>query len=435
LIKTGIEVQYNDLNYVEISDGDYRLSKYGQGLDSLQPPGPYPLFGVDRWVFNVKPLIGSAYIQDKFELEYLILNAGVRVDWFYLGSTVMSDEWKYLWQRATDLQPNWNSTIYKISPRFGISFPISENTVLFFSYGHFNQLPELQYYYRDPYSGAFAGNPGLDYEQTILYEFGFTHQLSDFWAVDIKSYAKDISKRVNTTRVYGRESTPVDLYDNNDYSRARGLEFEVVKGASDFLMGRATYTIQWATGYSSSAFENYVRSQTNFPYPIRERALAWDTRHQVIVQATLAAGIDQHPDVFGFTLPDDWNLTLLFRYTTGEPYTPGQATINPVEQQKQENTARGPSTSSTDVKFEKGFTLGGIRFAFMVDIFNLFNQQNVQTLNGGLGFNVWTGRPYRYGDIENPQLNYTDYYIALSKMNPYVLSNLRTTKVGLRVDF
>ena len=55
----------------------------------------------------------------------------------------------------------------------------------------------------------------------------------------------------------------------------------------------------------------------------------------------------------GFQLPDDWNLTLLYRYATGTPYKPGQATLNPVEAQKQENTAYGPYTSSADLKFEK----------------------------------------------------------------------------------
>ena len=50
--------------------------------------------------------------------------------------------------------------MFKISPRFGVSFPISENTVVFFSYGHFNQLPELQYFYRDPYSSTLHGESG-----------------------------------------------------------------------------------------------------------------------------------------------------------------------------------------------------------------------------------------------------------------------------------
>lgn len=75
--------------------------------------------------------------------------------------------------------------------------------------------------------------------------------------------------------MYGTQGTPIDLYDNKGYGRTRGLEFEVVKNPSDFIGGRS-YTIQWANGYSLSAFDDYVRSTNNFPYPIRERALELD---------------------------------------------------------------------------------------------------------------------------------------------------------------
>ncbi len=435
MIKVGLDASFNSISYIDIQDGGTRLSLYGQGIDSIPPPGPYPLFGQNRWVFDVRPMIASAYIQDKFELEYLVINGGVRVDYFNLGKSVMLGDWVSTWERATGLKADWSQSIFKISPRFGVSFPISENTVVFFSYGHFNQLPELQYFYRDPYGSSFTGNPNLDYEQTILYEFGFTHQLTDYWAIDIKNYGKDISKQIGTTRVYGAQGSPVDLYDNKGYGRTRGLEFEVVKDPSDYIAGRATYTLQWANGYSSSAFDDYVRSTSNFPYPIRERALEWDVRHQVIVQATLAAGPDQYPNVFGFELPDDWNLTLLYRYSSGTPYTPGQATMNPVEAQKQENTAYGPYTSSTDLKFEKGFTIAGLRLAVTVDIFNLFDQRNVQLVRSDMGFNQWTGEPYQYGDVEKPQNNLYDYYTMLSLRDPRVFSTGRTTKLGLRIDF
>jgi outer membrane receptor for ferrienterochelin and colicin len=429
LLKTGVEVQYNDISYIDIEDGGTKLSNFGMGNDPIAPPGPYPLFGQTRWVFKVKPLIGSAYIQDKYELEFLILNAGVRLDWFDLGNTVMGSQWKNVWHRATGLEADWKRLKYKISPRFGVSFPISENTVVFFSYGHFNQLPELQFYYRDPYNSTYTGNPKLDYEQTILYEFGFTHQLSDSWVIDIKSYAKDISKQVGSTLVVPDRTkdstvsgTPIQLYDNNGYGRARGLEFELTKVYSNYISGKGTYTIQWTNGYSSSAFDDYVRSINNFPNPIRERPLAWDIRHQVIFQGTVSVPPRQHPEVFGLPLPDDWNLTVLYRYATGSPYTPGDATLSQVEQQKRENTATGPGSSNTDLKFEKGFDLWGVRLAFTVESLSI-------------GFNPWTGKPYVYGDVERPQLNYYDYYTMIAMRDPRIFSTGRTTKVGLRVDF
>ncbi len=436
LLKTGVQVQVHDLSYVDIQDGGVKLSRYALGLDSIPPPGPFPHFGQMRWVFRAKPTIGGAYLQDKFTLEYLVVNAGVRIDWLTLGSTVLQNDWKERWEAATGLKADWKPYLYCVSPRFGVSFPISEEMVVFFSYGHFNQLPELQYYYRDPYSGGATGNPKLGYEQTILYEFGLTRQISDHWAIDVKSYGKDISGQVGTTRLRAALGIPVDLFDNKGYARARGLEFELTKGYSHFTSGKLTYTMQWTSGYSSSAFDDYIRSQTDIPYPIRERPLEWDVRHQVIFQGTISVSGQQEPRVFGLKLPNTWNLTVLHRFSTGTPYTPGSATRDPAEAQRRENSAIGPSNSSTDLKFEKGFNLGrGVVLAFTVDVFNLFGQKNVQTVREDLGFNTWTGRPFRYGDVENPQDNFYDYYIIQSKMNPYVFSGGRTTKLGVRIDF
>ena len=433
LIKTGLELQLHNISYIDIQDGGVKLSRYGLGLDSLPPPGPFPLFGQSRWVFDVKPIIGSAYIQDKFELEFLIINAGLRVDGLLLGQTVMNHDWKQKWEDATGLKADWKKYIFRFSPRFGISFPISEDMVIFFSYGHFNQLPELQYYYRDPYSGGTTGNPKLNYEQTILYEFGLSKQITDYWAIDAKSYAKDISGQVGTTQLLAALGTPVNLFDNKGYSRARGLEFELNKSYSDFTSGKLTYTIQWTSGYSSSAFDDYIRSQNDFPNPIRERPLSWDVRHQVIFQGMLSANKNQDVELFGINLPNDWLLTILYRYSTGTPYTPGQATTDPAEQQRKENTAIGPSYSSTDLKFEKGFMLGnGIRLAFFADVFNLFDQHNLQM---SYGFNTWTGKPYRYGDVQNPQNNFFDYYTMLSILDPRQFSTGRTTKLGIRIEF
>jgi len=440
LIKTGFEIQYNDIQYVDIQDGGVKLSNYGSYVFNndpafSEPNGPFKEFGQNRWVFDAYPLSGGFYIQDKFEKETLIINAGIRADWFVPGETIKTSSWKNQWENATGLTADWEWIKYKISPRFGISFPITEKTVIFFSYGHFNQLPELQYFYRDPYTGGFTGNPHLDYEQTILYEFGFTHQLANNWALDIKSYTKDISKQVETLRLEAALGLPVYLYDNQGYGRARGLEFELVKRYSNFTSGKVTYTVQWANGYSSSAFDNYVRSKTDFPYPIRERALNWDIRHQVVLQAMLISPKNKHINLFGFKLPDNWTITALSRFSSGQPYTP--YTLDPAVAQKTENSATGPYSMITDLKLKKTFNVSGIDVSIFTDIFNLFNQKNVQIR---YGFNTLTGKPYRYGDVD-PQLTFIDkqQYISwhemYKRMDPRQFTGGRYAKIGLKIDW
>ncbi|MCX6150907.1 MAG: TonB-dependent receptor [Ignavibacteriales bacterium] len=435
LIKAGLEVQYNDISYVDIQDGGLKLSNYGEYVYnnrpySPPPPGPYKEFGQYRWVFKVFPLIGGAYIQEKFEKEFLILNLGLRADWFLLGNTVNQQDWKKQWKDATGFEPDWKKYKIKFSPRFGISFPILEQTVIFFSYGHFFQLPELQYFYRDPYSGGITGNPKLDYEQTILYEFGFTHQLFEDWAIDIKSYAKDISNQVGSTALKAYKGVPVSLFDNVGFARARGLEFEITKGFSYFTAGKLTYTVQWADGYSSSAFDDYIRSLNDFPSPIRERRLGWDVRHQIILQASLSSPENQPINIFGFQLPDDWNITILASFSSGQPYTPG--TNDPVEAQKKENTSTGPVTATTDIKFNKGFNIFGTKLSLVMDIFNVFDQNNTVV---GRGFNTWSGTPYKYGDTDSPTSQYFDWYKMVYLRDPMQFTTGIYVKLGFRWDF
>lgn len=436
LVKTGIELRFNDLKYIDIQHGGAGFSKYGDyvfGRTTEQepsPPGPFKEFGLNRWNFHVKPIVGGYYIQDKFEKESLIINAGVRLDWFYPGKEVNNAMWKDEWVRATGLEPDWARFKIRISPRFGISFPISLETVVFFSYGHFNQLPELQYYYRDPWTGTFAGNPHLDYEQTVLYEFGFTHQLFKNWAIDIKSYTKDISDQIQTTFLRPAGGTPVFVYDNKGYARARGLEFELRKRHSNFTSGKVTYTVQWANGYSSSAFDDYIRSTNDFPNPIRERRLNWDVRHQIILQASLDIPKNKHLNLFGIKLFDNWNVTVLSKYSSGKAYTPG--TTDPAEAQKKENTETGPPIMTTDLKINKSFNLKSIKLSVFADLFNVFNQKNVLI---EYGFNPWTGKPYKYGDLVAPTNQYYTWYAMFNLMDPRQFSPPRTVKLGIRFDW
>ena len=39
---------------------------------------------------------------------------------------------------------------YALSPRLGLSFPITDRGVIHFSYGHFFQIPDFQYLYSSP---------------------------------------------------------------------------------------------------------------------------------------------------------------------------------------------------------------------------------------------------------------------------------------------
>jgi hypothetical protein len=112
-------------------------------------------------LYSRSPRQFSAYLQDKMEFTSMIINAGIRGDYF---------DPKYIY--APDINvPNANFENVKakltFSPRLGISFPITDQGVIHFSYGHFYQLPPYNYLYSNPFfrglvTSAVFGNANLN---------------------------------------------------------------------------------------------------------------------------------------------------------------------------------------------------------------------------------------------------------------------------------
>ncbi|MBU2447617.1 MAG: hypothetical protein KJ666_18860, partial [Bacteroidetes bacterium] len=127
---------------------------------------------------------------------------------------------------------------------------------------------------------------------------------------------------------------------------------------------------------------------------------------------------------------DDWNITVLSSFSSGQAYTP--FTLDLAQAQKLENTATSPSISTTDLRISKGFRLFGVRLALQIDVFNLFDQNNIQI---GYGFNSATGKPFRYGDIQPATNQFYDWYTMFRLMDPRQFSTGRYIKVGLRIDW
>ncbi|RMG33507.1 MAG: TonB-dependent receptor, partial [Methanobacteriota archaeon] len=138
------------------------------------------------------PAFGSFYIQDKIEYNDLIINAGLRLDYFDTKSkrlvnpenpAIDQNTKKFLDEAWQEVDP-----YTQISPRLGFSFPVSEKTVFYMQYGKFVQMPELEtmfagiHEYNFEYIGsgfAFLDPAGFGLEpvRTTSYEIGFRQQL------------------------------------------------------------------------------------------------------------------------------------------------------------------------------------------------------------------------------------------------------------------
>jgi hypothetical protein len=211
----------------------------------------------DYYPNEFSPWEAGAYVQDKVEFRGLIMNLGLRFDMYNVNRKVSANPFdQYQWgiigpgtvpneigiPHFDEDGPNAvkSPTQIALSPRIGISHPISETTVLHFMYGHFNMRPPwlmmgsqpggaLRKPLREeqlPTHGAFdplagdinnyhqypnnTGNVQLDFEKIVQYEIGFKQNIQDKLGIDVTMYYKE-----------GKDLATIGL--KNDHSIASGF--------------------------------------------------------------------------------------------------------------------------------------------------------------------------------------------------------------------
>ncbi len=424
--------------------------------------------GLNNDIYKVSPAYGHMYAQDQIKFKGLIANVGLRFDYWFPGKYVedaidnpdiatVTDQTRVDFKNETNgfFGRRWRG---RMSPRVGISHPISNNQMLFFSYGHFSKRPKPQFVYaklgENSAKSTFQkfGNPNLDYETTVAYEFGVRHKFSENDVFTLTAYYKDIFDYVTTInfrgtgRLSGRTFT---TYLNLDYSRSRGVEVEYRKRAGSYLTGSISGTYSIATGKSSSPDDAFLVAQGSInEKPITEDFLIWDRPWQVSAVANFSVAKNKGPKLFGLRLPDDWNLNMRAFAQAGKRFTPqfASGTILPdgrpeyVSDLDQNGEADDPygRVAATwfwiNMNFEKYFSLKGLDYTFQVEVVNLLNRQNSQVIN------PVTGRAYEVGDPtptswNDPLFPDTQAPISPFPFNPARYLTQRNVRVGLLLRF
>lgn len=386
--------------------------------------------------YSSTPLYLASYIQDKMEYANLVINAGVRIDYRNVDVTY----------NAT---PGQSNLIYKnsdaktrISPRLGMSFPISEKTVMHFNYGLYYQAPQFNYVYMnlqgDVSTGfPLVGNPNLEPEETISYELGVDHMIADDLRLDITAYYKDINDLVTTTSPYMSGGNPVTFFENGDYGSARGIDVAIEKlPLKGFFSASIAYSYMIAGGNGSYALEpyyTYITSSEDTLAPVTEYPLDFDQRHTLtaVVEYRVPAGWNRR--WMGFKLPDAWGVSMVGYYGSGLPYTPTDQRGNRLGER---NEGRLPARYSVDMRMNKTFTLSGSKnrsVDFFVEINNLFNRRNA--------IDVYSRTGQAYTDGSRPGSGYAsnqqelDHLDKIYDNDPQNYSPPRSIRTGVEFKF
>ncbi len=339
--------------------------------------------------YTKKPIVISGYIQDKMEFESIIVNVGLRYDYFKSNSKYSTDIFNPS-PYNPDLPPQVDPSKLlaeapgknQISPRIGISFPITDNGIIHFSYGHFFQMPPFSYLYTNPdfkfsYSSGspIFGNANLNPQKTVTYELGLQQQLFEDLAFNVTGFYKDVRDLLALQQIRISGTQTYFKYVNKDYSNNKGVIFSLTKRrtAQSMFGVSLDYTFMVAEGNETNSdafFLDLSSGRQTEKIPV---FLSWDQTHTL--NATVSVG------------GEDWSATLVGRLGTGLPYTPQ---ILDQQVYLRTNSARRPSQATVDLLAEKSFNYFGMDFTVFLKIFNLFDTLNERLIYTDTGRATYT---------------------------------------------
>jgi len=461
-IKIGGEYRYHDLSLenfeVRPASGENYVD-FESGIDIPTSFNPYihPTIYADSTIYHSSyhhnPNEFAFFIQDKMEFKELIVNVGVRFDYFEPDGVILADpsdpeiydpikpENRYHDTNGNGVQDIGESDVtlaerksywykdasakYKISPRIGFSFPISDRGVFHFSYGHFFQIPNFTYLYQNPEFelGSGTGNQGvignadLKPEQTIVGEIGVQQQLTQNLSLDVTAYVKDVrdltGTRADEIEVFGGSASYSKLV-NSDFGVVKGITIALNQQNPNGFYTSVDYTLQIARGTASDP-EAYRNAISGGSEPeIQLNPLDWDQRH------TINATVGYNTKVYG--------INFIGRYGSGLPYTPR---LSEDITSLLTNAGVKPATFSIDTRGYYRTKFAGLSGEIYLRILNLLdnlNEVNVYNDTGRAGFTTDEERVEML-NIDTPVNSVHEYYT-----NSTHYSEPRRIEIGLRIS-
>ncbi len=381
-----------------ISYTQYSISVYENSL----PWDPNPFWDA----FNYKPVVAAFYVQDKADFEDLVVRPGIRFDYLDSKAKVRA------YPESLGARPEIADSLLpvaaklRLSPRLGLSYPITERIKFRFSYGHFFKNPSFNnlYTYADRTAAELrgrgniiVGNADMGAEKTIAYELGFDAQLSDIFQFDATAFYKDVYD-LSGIRTVQALPQPYSMFYNVEYARIQGFEATMTKVLADYWSAKLGYTFTIAKGTASDAFAQYGRSD---PYKI-DYYLDQDQRHAL--HADLGFSF---PSDFVFVPLRDFDVSGVLAYGSGVPYTPTDIRGNVTGP---ENSARMPAAMNVDARLGKDLRLGGVSLSLNCDISNVLNTTIITNVNTATGKPDFTGRIITPGEFTSGVIAFGDLY-------------------------
>jgi len=423
----------------------------------------------DTWqYYNANPIEGGIYVQDKLEFEGMVATIGLRGDYFnpqkdeflldnpidqaypdfynltyqYLPGSWGSYERWVVFRDMLDTPPNWPTKPYhgefKISPRLGVSFPVTVNSKMYFNYGHFYQRPNYTYLYNLAITGdrAILPTPELPMAKTVSYEFGYEQRFLQNYLANFVVYYKDMSN-IPLPRTYINywEEFSATKYEPDGYADIRGIELRLEKSQGQFftMWCNLDYMLKsWGESGLQYIYENRITAADE------ERSANIDNL-MPIPKANIALSFHT-PMTFGLPMGGiyplgGWRLNLNFKWVDGgkivlntDPITGAQDKVDILDY------------TNTDLKAGKRIKVANHYLELGVTITNLLNQKRLYV--GGMGltqYNIYKESlkfPFEEGEFKGTDKwgEWNKDYIKTGWFEAPIYLNPRRVVISLSVD-
>lgn len=307
----------------------------------------------DQFLSDLNILQYGFYLQTakKFIDNRLQLSAGIRVD-------------------ASDYSKNTQNPFEQFSPRFSLSYKLTDELALNFNSGIFYQLPAYT-------ALGFVENGNLINKNTLQYiknshlvggvEYNGKNNLRltvEGYYKKYRHYPFSLRNQISLANIGGDfgvvGSEPLD---SRGFGETYGIEFLAQKRTVSNFYGIMAYT------FGHSKFSNSVGNLL---------PSSWDSRHILTLTA-------------GKYFRKNWNLGARFRMQSGLPETPydlqRSALVNiwniangPVQNYNLLNTARGSLSHQLDVRAEKKWIFKKWQFTAYIDVVNAYGSKSPSNL-------------------------------------------------------
>lgn len=453
-IKTGFELRKHNLElesytlqFVDITNPTKVINNF-QDLynDSIKYKAKIPDVASGYTYYKRQPIQISGYIQDKLEFwKSLILNGGIRFEYedpaakynSNLSEALTMKDTLFLVKDLVDTKPK-----ISFSPRLSIAYPITDQGVIRFSYGHFYQFGNLSSVYTNPNYRApdgvrpIFGNPDVKPQRSVQYEIGLQQALTSDLRLEVVGFQKDVRDYIfRQIVITAKGDLSYEVLTNLDYANTRGITISLFQRrvAGSNFNSTVDYTFSIAEGNRTEPREDFFYSEKSgksaetFLVP-----LSFDRTHTL-------------NSTFSYTESDDYSVSTIVRLQSGSPYTPSiPASLSLQQTQFIQNSALKPFQYTVDLKAEKTIRYLGYRIKVLTQIDNLFDTQNEVDVYSNSGRALYNAdvvaNPTQFNQITSrinkghagliPLEAITNYYI-----DPMNVSRPRLIRFGFMLFF